>query len=412
MNYFILLFSFLFYSVAAIAQSATKETKLIDSQVFGKKRTLFVYTPANYAQDKEAKYQVIYVVAEEVGMLADLVASTSTYAASKQDFGTKQEFIIVGIQSEEPYRELLPKNIKKGTRVDLNPYLPDGQAELMDQHLEEEVFPFIQSNYQTYPYALLLGEGVGGTYALYDAAKKQPLFQSYISIIPHWMDYEQTILEKLTQKINNQAPAAYLFLATATPQGEDIPDRTALHQLEKALQESKNPSLHPHIYHQNNADGGSVLFITLGSSLAAYKKIVGTPNSEWLKKASQKENFTQAVQEYYQERDQWLGYTQPPRLDELVALATAVEIEFSKGIQLLDWGRELYPKSSYLYKKQADLSIASQQYQAAVEYYDKALELLEQQKESMTPRAYEFTYQLYQEAQARAIGLRNLKQDK
>lgn len=407
----ILLLSCLLSATALMAQTATKTVQLIDSKVFGKIRTLTIYTPPNYAQEKDKKYQVIYVLADEVDMLADLVASTSTYSASKEAFGRKQHFIVVGIHTENPYQELQPKRKQAPNRVDLNPYLPDGKVELMDQYLEEEVFPFIKNNYQAYPYAIVLGEGIGGTYALYDAAKQQPLFQSCISITPNLANYEKIILEKLTQKIKKKAPATYLFIATAAvPEGE-AKDRAYLNQLEATLSKNKKPSLHHQFYHQNNKDGGSVLFMTLGSSLSGYKKVVGSPIAAWLQKANQEQHFTQVVKKYYQERDQWLGYEQLPRLDELVNLATAVEVEPSNGIQLLEWARELYPQSPYVYKKQADLATASKDYQAAVAYYDKALALLEQKKESMMPRAYEFTYQLYQEGQNRAAALRDLKKE-
>lgn len=404
MNYLLILLSCCWLSTMAAAQTATKKSISINSTVFNSQRTLLVYTPTGYQLEPSNSYPVLYVFGEKVEKIADVVASTSRYLTQNRK---GKAYIIVGVQTDNPYQEFFPKKESTTEEARLNPYRSQGQVTLMDQYLEKEVFPLIRNSYAVSSYKLLVGVGTGATYALYDGAKQQSLFKSYIAISPQLLNYEEIIVDKFVRKLKEQQELSmYVYLAAAEQELLEK-EKTLLEKTEQALNTAKSIDIRHQVDYVQTA---LPLLSTFGAALMTHDQIISAPNDDWLKKVATAPDFTQEVKSYYQKRDQWLGYTQQPSIDELVALATnaTIILEHQKGMDVLHWATQLYPTSHFLYKKRADLAIAQGAFKEAIQYYEEGLNVLEQQRKTMNASAYEFNYQLLEKALLKATARQEL----
>jgi tetratricopeptide (TPR) repeat protein len=80
------------------------------------------------------------------------------------------EFILVGIHNTDRYGDLLPVG-REGQ--------PGGADRFMD-FLEEELFPFVEAEYRTKPYRLLIGPQAGGAFGLYALIRRPALFNAFV----------------------------------------------------------------------------------------------------------------------------------------------------------------------------------------------------------------------------------------
>jgi hypothetical protein len=81
----------------------------------------------------------------------------------------------------------------------------------------------------------------------------------------------------------------------------------------------------------------------LGTALECYHQKTGEIPAVRLKEWENTINFVELFKQHYQQRDQWLGYTQLPTKEALVDLACGepYTLKTEASIQLLDWAIEL-----------------------------------------------------------------------
>jgi len=196
----LILFFALLLSVISVKQSFSQNTgddvsigkyQKIHSKILDEERTLLIHLPRNY--DKTTySYPVFYMLygnhtttyfAETVSIL-DRLGSTARIT----------EFILVGITNTDRYRDLLPLT-------------PDGSSTGIDNFIrffEEELFPFIDKNYRTKNYKILMGPQAGANFGFHVLFTKPDLFDAFILNNPfRWtggrdlmMQQAQTFLDK------------------------------------------------------------------------------------------------------------------------------------------------------------------------------------------------------------------------
>ncbi len=198
----------------------------IQSAILNEKRTIWVYVPGGGSGNLYAKqrYPVVYLLdgdahfSSVVGMMQQLSTVNGNMICP--------EMIVVGIPNTDRTRDLTP------THVDADPpYLDSafsktsGGGEKFISFIEKELIPYIDSQYPTEPYKMLIGHSFGGLMVMQTFIRHTNLFNSYICIDPSmWWD-KQTLLQESKKVIAGkkfQGTSLFLGIANTMDDGMNI----------------------------------------------------------------------------------------------------------------------------------------------------------------------------------------------
>jgi hypothetical protein len=170
-------------AVGARAQSQTDplvigELVHIRSNVLKEERELLISKPAGYS-DSVDRYPVLYLLDGETHFR--YTSGIVEFLASNDRI---PEMLVVAISSgsiEQRNRDLTPPS---SAEMD-NRFSPgNGGADAFLSFVADELIPFVESNYRTRPYRVLVGHSFGGLFAIHAMMAKPKLFNAYISTDP------------------------------------------------------------------------------------------------------------------------------------------------------------------------------------------------------------------------------------
>jgi predicted alpha/beta superfamily hydrolase len=156
--------------------------RVFHSDILKEDRPLSVRVPRHYESSRLA-YPVLYLLYgdQTEGYFAETVSTVERLEGGAEI----PELIVVGIHNTDRYGDLLPMR-DQGR--------PGGADTFMD-FLETELCPFIESEYRTKPYRLLVGPQAGGTFGLYALACRPRLFNALILENPFWVAASREVLQ-------------------------------------------------------------------------------------------------------------------------------------------------------------------------------------------------------------------------
>ena len=170
------------------------ETLSFKSKILDEERSIIVYTPETYYYS-DKQYPVMYLLD---GGTHFHHASGIVQFLAKQ--GLMPEMIVVAVLNVDRTRDFSPTQVKEKTTT--------GGAGKFLKFMEKELIPFVDGNYRTGEYDVLVGHSFGGTFATYALLEKPGLFNAYIAISPYMMyDNDFVVREaktKLKSKYNNE----------------------------------------------------------------------------------------------------------------------------------------------------------------------------------------------------------------
>jgi len=163
------------------------------SEILDEERSIIVYTPQTYYLGKH-DYPVMYLLdgAAHFHHVSGIVQFLSGH-------GSIPEMIVVAVENVDRTRDFSPSHVDKWPTT--------GGAEKFIHFLREELMPFVNNNFRTQPYELLVGHSFGGTFATYALINDPDLFKAYIAISPYLM-YDDAFMvqqakKKLPKSFNN-----------------------------------------------------------------------------------------------------------------------------------------------------------------------------------------------------------------
>lgn len=181
--YLVALMAIQLVAVGTRAQSQTDplvigERVHIRSNVLKEERELLISKPAGYG-DSVDRYPVLYLLDGETHFR--YTSGIVEFLASNDRI---PEMLVVAISSgsiEQRNRDLTPPS---SAEMD-NRFSPgNGGADAFLSFVADELIPFVESNYRTRPYRVLIGHSFGGLFAIHAMMAKPKLFNAYISIDP------------------------------------------------------------------------------------------------------------------------------------------------------------------------------------------------------------------------------------
>lgn len=165
-----------------------KDTAVLYSKILKEDRSIYISYPTTLS---DKKYPVLFLLDGESHF--NLVAEYVSYL-SRWDVNAIPELIVVGIANTKRARDLTPTQSiidyygRKDTSV-LSSMKPNGGNEAFLQFIRDELFPYIDSHYQTGTYRILAGHSFGGLATLNCLFTQPGMFNDYIAISPSlWWD--------------------------------------------------------------------------------------------------------------------------------------------------------------------------------------------------------------------------------
>ncbi|MDD3876161.1 MAG: alpha/beta hydrolase-fold protein [Bacteroidales bacterium] len=200
---------------------------MIHSEVLGENREIFIHVPIEDRTDFDTvHYPVVYVFdgSSQFLSIVDLMNRLSTSLGDE----ICPKMIVVGINHNDREKDLGLEHDIEGNLTS-NSLIHDKFTEF----IEKELQPYVEANFHTLPYRILIGYSLGGLKAMNIIAYNTQLFNAYVVIDPsigHYDNqwYNNSILRIEEADLSNKS----IFLAMAqtmkmgTDTNETIKDTT------------------------------------------------------------------------------------------------------------------------------------------------------------------------------------------
>ena len=231
----------LFHSLIAGAQpdSSTNvpftigEIHSFRSQILGEKRILNIVLPGQY--DKQKAYPVIYLLDGSVN--EDIIHISGLVQFFNMMF-QMPGFIVVGIANTDRKRDFtFPTSLK-----DLKEKYPTtGGSAAFITFIENEVQPYINSNFKTTGIRYLVGQSLGGLLATEILLKKPWLFSHYFIISPSLWWNNESLLDESKSLLQKQPDTDLYVYVSVGSEGRLM--ESAAEKLVKVLKKSGKKNL-------------------------------------------------------------------------------------------------------------------------------------------------------------------------
>lgn len=352
--------------------------EIIHSKVLNENRTIWIYTPnitsLNAVPDK--RYPVLYLLDGDAHFFSTVGIIQQLSQANGN--GVLPEMIVVAVENTNRMRDLVPSAESGKT----NPFVDFLSAELM---------PYIDKNYNTAPYKLLVGHSLGGLTAIDILAKSPQLFNAYIAIDPSLWFGNEKILNNITARFPKQnMNGRRLFVGTANtmPKGMTISQLAkdnssetqhirSIFKFDKFLKTNTNGLLYAQKYYETErhntipliSEYDGLRFILDYYFLDLTEKDFADPTAAIAVK----------LKTHYVNVSQKLGYknSAPEALINYLAYEALGKNQYEKAQALFELNIEWYPKSSNVYDSYGDYFSAKKDTANAIINYKKALEIKE-----------------------------------
>ena len=329
----------------------------LKSTILNEDRTMLVYLPDNYLLSNKT-YPVLYLLDGRFHFhhTSGIVQFLSTQ-------GIIPEMIVVAITNVDRNRDFSP------THKDRFP--TSGGAGKFLSFLTEELIPFIDQNYRTQDFDILVGHSFGGTFATYTLLEKPNIFEAYIAISPYLHYDDQYLINQAETKIKSDYDKNIRFYMTLGNEPAYIP---SLSKLESII-ETKSPKNFDFTYIQmTDENHGSVPHLSIYNGLQSIY-------SDW---QISRETFIDglaSIEKHYKKISKKYG-TKLEISENTINLLGYYYLnnkEFDKAIKVFKENVKRFPASSNVYDSLGEAYEKNGQLDQAKKNYAKACKLAEKE---------------------------------
>ncbi|WP_379547201.1 alpha/beta hydrolase [Qipengyuania sp. DSG2-2] len=174
-------------------------------------RSVNVILPPDYADKPDETWPIIVQI--DGGAEQDLYLANGLEKWNRL-WGRSQPAILVGIETVDRQRELLPLTDNPDERAQ---YPAAGESDAFRSWLSEVVLPQIMARYRHNGTAILVGESAAGHFVVETWLKQPQLFSGYAAISPSLQWNSQALVKGIAQTIDARPP---IYLSLADEGGE------------------------------------------------------------------------------------------------------------------------------------------------------------------------------------------------
>ena len=188
---------------------------ILKSEILQEDRPIIISLPKGY-KEGETNYPVLYLL-DGLGNIKHQVGTVELLKES----GIIPPMIIVAIESLDRARDLTPSHAGQDVHGGAGTDIPQsGGAPNFLQFLENELIPYVESNFRTHPYRLLEGHSFGGLFCTYVLMNKPELFNAFIVQAPAlWWNKEEMTEQAKDFFNSNDSLAISVYFGTGGAEG-------------------------------------------------------------------------------------------------------------------------------------------------------------------------------------------------
>jgi len=304
-------FSLLFF--ALFVASSFSQSKIIYEEISSFKleesRRLKIQLPRDYDVNIEKSYPIVVVL--DANYLFEPVAGNVDYFGYWEDM---PEAIVVGImQGDSRYDDC---------SYDDTNFMPEEKGASFFEFVGLELIPYIDANYRTAKFTIAVGHDFTANFINYYLFKDPPLFNGYICLSP---DLAPMMDERLPQRIPNIETKLFYYLATGSDDIKDLMEISI--DLDKSLSPLKSDNF---AYYFDNFEGATHYSLVARAIPSAMEKIFSVyrpiSKEEFNNKLMKMDTpIHQYLLDKYKTIEDLFGLTNPIRINDFIATATACE---------------------------------------------------------------------------------------
>ncbi|MCP4313984.1 MAG: hypothetical protein GY790_22240, partial [Bacteroidetes bacterium] len=198
----------------------------------------------------ESKYPVLYLL--DGGTHLQHASGAADYLSTQ---GHIPDIIVVAIHNIDRSRDFSP------VHVDNIP--TSGGAKKFLGFLSEELVPYLDENYRTAGFNILLGHSFGGTFIGYTLLAKPKLFDAYLAVSPFLMYADNYVVNKTSEKLKPFKNTKYFYMTVGN---EDRYFET-LEEYASIMKEKAGESVEFKYVKMPDEDHGTTPYLTVFSGL-------------------------------------------------------------------------------------------------------------------------------------------------
>lgn len=381
-----LIFSFTTTKGQEKDQITIGKIKTIHSNILGEKREIWIHAPEDAGNGRH--YPVVYLLDGNAHFSS--VVGLIDFMSSNSGGNKIPEMIVVGILNTDRMRDLSPTHI-----VEAPPYITrdaaktSGGGEAFLSFLEKELIPYIDYNYPTAPYKMLIGHSLGGLMVMETVMKHTNMFNSYISIDPSmWWDNNILVKEMAKSLPSKKTEGVSLYLACANTMPKNLDITTvrndtsmttehirAILQTNDLLNNAKKSNLKYGFKYYKDDSHNSVPLI---AEYDAFRFIFDYyPMNEIDDNQIWDKNTINIVEKHYANLSRQLGYTikVPEDWTNSHGYRLLGEKKYDEAEYLFQMNINNYPDSSNVYDSMGDYYLARGEKDKALANFKKALSI-------------------------------------
>jgi predicted alpha/beta superfamily hydrolase len=302
--------------------------EIFESFKLQERRDVQYYVPDDY--DEEKKYPLVLVLDGEY-LFDQVVANSKFYSR----FHGMPEMIVVGINQAENSIRLddCAWNDEDG--------LPSDKAKKFFEFLGMELIPYLDLNYSTAPFRMVVGYDITANFQNYWLFKENSMFNAYVNISP-----------TLAPEMENRVPSRLVafdkqIFYQLILEGEKSRHTSRILEMDKAIKAIDKESLHYFFDEYPSAEHISIATYGIGK---AFDNIFGmfkpiSPKEYKNEILTSEEPVFQYLQSKYQTIEDLFGITKTVDLNDVMAIyaATRKKEEFESLKPLSDLCKREFP---------------------------------------------------------------------
>lgn len=359
------------FSVSAFDGITIGKTLIVKSAIIGEDRPIRVYVPEG-VRDDEPLY-VIYLLDGKTHF-----HTVTGIVKSLTDYEQIPKTMVVGIETTNRPRDFFPK-IDGEPKTEFQTFVsskwPESGQENFLAFISQELIPFIDNNYSTYPHRTLIGHSNGGTLALSAMFNQPELFNNYLAISPNgWWSYEETV-ENVKKLANKERPMEKLFISVS---GEGSRFYTGTLNLLSNMEKDKPAHLDWQFKHFPERTHMSGILPAISEGLEYLYADLNFKITPELAKFAQ----VSAIKKYYSQLSEQFGFNIPIPVDVYVEFAEQQQLNQRQEEALNTLGQFVnnYPDKPYAHMRLAQGFSKANRLKESHNSFVKALRLAKEQK--------------------------------
>ncbi|WP_316805280.1 alpha/beta hydrolase-fold protein [Pedobacter nototheniae] len=358
------------------------------STILKEKRPLLIYTPVlDTTFFTKVSYPVLYVLDGDSHFMS-LMAMINQLSVINGNTSFP-EMIIVGIPNTNGNRnrDLTPS---KSTT-----FQNSGGGENFTQFLSTELIPYINKNYSTAPYQILVGHSLGGLTVVHNLLNHSNLFNAYVAIDPSLFYNHDDLLKQAEVKFKEtkfNKTSFFLAAANTARTGMDTSNvkldtneynhhMRSILKFSDILKTNRNDELKWNFKYYPDEDHISVPLIAEYDALKFIFRDNKFPNAELLRqffdKNSSNADLQKLIKTHYDSLSKEMGYEIRASEKDMnnFGYMFLQQKEYNKAAFFFQVNIDYFPGSFNAYDSMGDYFLAKGEKQNAIKYFKKALSL-------------------------------------